>query len=124
MMPATYTGASVCERSLSHFIRDYNYRNNLGASVILLNNIINQQHMRGKQVRRLVFTSSIAAFGAVIDPLELPMTEATPQRPEDPYGIAKHAVELDLKSAHHVFQKSYTIFRPHNVYGPRQLCAS
>ena len=112
------------ERSLSHFIRDYNYRNNLGASVILLNNILNQQHVRGKQVRRLVFTSSIAAFGAVLDPSELPMTEATPQRPEDPYGIAKHAVELDLKAAHHLFQQSYTIFRPHNVYGPRQLGVS
>ena len=51
------------------------------------------------------------------------MTEATPQRPEDPYGIAKHAFELDLKSAARMFGLRYTIFRPHNVYGPRQNVA-
>lgn len=45
--------------------------------------------------------------------------EDTPQ-PEDPYGIAKYAVELDLKAAHEMFGLDYTIFRPHNVYGPHQ----
>jgi len=35
-----------------------------------------------------------------MEKISLPMTEdATPQ-PEDPYGIAKYAVELDLKEAH------------------------
>ena len=118
-----YHLAAYAAEGLSHFIRDYNYRNNLGASVILLNNVLNQRQLKGTPVRRLVFTSSIAAFGAVTDPSELPMTEATPQRPEDPYGVAKHAVELDLKAAYHMFQQNYTIFRPHNVYGPRQNIA-
>jgi UDP-glucose 4-epimerase len=40
--------------------------------------------------------------------------------PEDPYGIAKYAVELDLKAAQEMFGLEYTIFRPHNVYGVRQ----
>jgi len=43
-----------------------------------------------------------------------------PPRPEDPYGIAKHAVEQDLAAAREVFGLDYTIFRPHNVYGPNQ----
>ena len=77
----------------------------------------------GRAVARFVFTSSIAAFGAVEDPSELPMTEATPQRPEDPYGIAKHAFELDLRAAGRMFGLPFTIFRPHNVYGPRQNIA-
>jgi UDP-glucose 4-epimerase len=40
--------------------------------------------------------------------------------PEDPYGIAKAAVERDLAAAVSVFGLRYTIFRPHNVYGTRQ----
>jgi UDP-glucose 4-epimerase len=40
--------------------------------------------------------------------------------PEDPYGISKYAVELDLAAAHDMFGLDYTVFRPHNVYGERQ----
>ena len=40
--------------------------------------------------------------------------------PEDPYGVSKLAVELDLKSAHEMFGLNYMIFRPHNVYEERQ----
>ena len=48
------------------------------------------------------------------------MEESLIPRPEDPYGIAKYAVELDLKAAHDMFGLNYTIFRPHNLYGERQ----
>jgi UDP-glucose 4-epimerase len=48
------------------------------------------------------------------------MTEDITPQPEDPYGIAKYAVELDLRAAHEMFGLDYIIFRPHNVYGPRQ----
>ncbi len=53
------------------------------------------------------------------------MRESNPQRPEDPYGVSKHAMELDLKAAHTMFGENfkYTIFRPHNVYGPKQNIA-
>ena len=112
--------AAYAAEGLSHHIRGYNYVNNLLASTYLVNAAIRQQP---RMVRRFVFTSSIASFGAVEDPSELPMTEHTPQRPEDPYGIAKHSVELDLKAAAHMFGLEYTIFRPHNVYGPRQNIA-
>lgn len=118
-----YHLAAYAAEGLSHFIRQYNYGNNLEASVMLLNYALNQGAQHGQPVRRFVFTSSIAAFGAVLDPSELPMTEDTPQRPEDPYGIAKHSMELDLKAAHHMFSQNYTVFRPHNVYGPRQNIA-
>jgi UDP-glucose 4-epimerase len=40
--------------------------------------------------------------------------------PEDPYGIAKLAVEMDLKTTHEMFGMDYIIFRPHNVYGEFQ----
>lgn len=43
--------------------------------------------------------------------------------PEDSYGIAKLAVEQELKVSHEMFGLDYVIFRPHNVYGERQNIA-
>jgi len=51
---------------------------------------------------------------------ELPLTETQYPQPEDPYGVAKYAVELDLLNAHKMFGMDYIIFRPHNVYGKHQ----
>jgi UDP-glucose 4-epimerase len=48
------------------------------------------------------------------------MHEETTPQPEDPYGIAKYAVELDLAESQAMFGLPYVIFRPHNVYGERQ----
>jgi UDP-glucose 4-epimerase len=107
-----HLGAYAAE-GLSHFIRAYNYRTNLEASV----NLTNQALLHGTQ--RLVFTSSIAVYGAG----QVPMTEDQVPRPEDPYGISKYAVELDLAAAHEMFGLDWTVFRPHNVYGERQNIA-
>jgi UDP-glucose 4-epimerase len=63
-----------------------------------------------------VFTSSIAVYGAN----QVPMLEEMTPHPEDPYGISKYAVELDLEAAHHQFGLNSIIFRPHNVYGEKQ----
>lgn len=102
--------AAYAAEGLSHFIKHFNYTNNLLGSVNLINASVNHG------VKCFVFTSSIAVYGKN----QLPMTEdATPQ-PEDPYGIAKYAVELDLKEAHEMFGLNYVIFRPHNVYGEFQ----
>lgn len=102
--------AAYAAEGLSHFIKHFNYTNNLLGSVNLINASVNHG------VKCFVFTSSIAVYGKN----QLPMTEdATPQ-PEDPYGIAKYAVELDLKEAHEMFGLNHVIFRPHNVYGEFQ----
>jgi len=102
--------AACAAEGLSHFIRRFNYTNNVIGSVNLVNAAINFE------CRTFVFTSSIAAYGAG----QSPMTEDTTPLPEDSYGIAKYAVELDLKAAHHMFGLDYVIFRPHNVYGEHQ----
>jgi UDP-glucose 4-epimerase len=102
--------AAYAAEGLSHFIKHFNYTNNLLGSVNLINASVNHG------VKCFVFTSSIAVYGKN----QLPMDEdATPQ-PEDPYGIAKYAVELDLKEAHEMFGLNHVIFRPHNVYGEFQ----
>jgi UDP-glucose 4-epimerase len=107
-----HLGAYAAE-GLSHFVRAFNYRTNLEASV----NLINQAVLH--DVRRFIFTSSIAVYGRG----QLPMTESMIPMPEDPYGISKYAVELDLAAAASMFGLEYTVFRPHNVYGERQNIA-
>ena len=102
--------AAYAAEGLSHFIKHFNYTNNLLGSVNLINAAVNHG------VKCFVFTSSIAVYGRN----QLPMTEAAVPQPEDPYGIAKYAVELDLKEAHEMFGLNYVIFRPHNVYGENQ----
>jgi UDP-glucose 4-epimerase len=105
-----YHLAAYAAEGLSHFIRAFNYRTNLEASA----NLINQSILG--DAKRFVFTSSIAVYGAH----QLPMTEDLTPEPEDPYGVSKYAVEMDLAAAHRMFGLEYTIFRPHNVYGERQ----
>ena len=102
--------AAYAAEGLSHFIKHFNYTNNLLGSVNLINASVNHG------VKCFVFTSSIAVYGKN----QLPMTEAAVPQPEDPYGIAKYAVELDLKEAHEMFGLNHVIFRPHNVYGEFQ----
>jgi UDP-glucose 4-epimerase len=80
-------------------------------------NLINESVKQG--VKCFVFTSSIAVYG----PGQTPMTEDTTPIPEDPYGVSKYAVELDLEAAKRMFDLDYIIFRPHNVYGERQNIA-
>jgi UDP-glucose 4-epimerase len=48
------------------------------------------------------------------------MIETLTPEPEDPYGIAKRAVELDLIASHQMFGLDFVVFRPHNVYGELQ----
>lgn len=105
-----YHLAAYAAEGLSHFIRRFNYNNNLIGSINLINESVKHK------VKCFVFTSSIAVYGAG----QLPMTETTVPQPEDPYGVSKYAVELDLKAAHEMFGLNYVVFRPHNVYGENQ----
>jgi UDP-glucose 4-epimerase len=105
-----YHLAAYAAEGLSHFIKCFNYTNNLLGSVNLINASVNTG------VRCFVFTSSIAVYGAN----QVPMREDTTPQPEDPYGIAKYAVEMELAVSREMFGLDYVIFRPHNVYGERQ----
>jgi UDP-glucose 4-epimerase len=108
-----YHLAAYAAEGLSHFIKRFNYENNLIGSVNLINASVNHG------VKCFVFTSSIAVYGAG----QSPMSEDMIPVPEDSYGIAKLAVERELKVSHEMFGLDYVIFRPHNVYGERQNIA-
>ena len=105
-----YHLAAYAAEGLSHFIKRFNYNNNLIGSINLINESIKTK------VKCFVFTSSIAVYGAGAPPLREDMIPV----PEDPYGIAKLAVEMELRVSHEMFGLDYVIFRPHNVYGEYQ----
>lgn len=103
-----YHFAAYAAEGLSPFIRSYNYRNNLICSTNLITEAINYG------IKKFIFTSSMAVYGAENTP---PFTEDMRQSPSDPYGVAKYAVEMDLALANAQFGLDYSIIRPHNVVG-------
>ncbi|MFA5780831.1 MAG: NAD-dependent epimerase/dehydratase family protein [Bacteroidales bacterium] len=105
-----YHLAAYAAEGLSHFIKRFNYNNNLIGSVNLINESVKHK------VKCFVFTSSIAVYGDN----QVPMLENLLPAPGDSYGIAKYAVEQELKITHEMFDLNYIIFRPHNVYGEFQ----
>ena len=105
-----YHCAAYAAEGLSHFIKRFNYMNNVVGSVNLINASVNHD------VKCFIFTSSIAVYGGG----QVPMTESMRPEPEDSYGIAKYAVECELAVTHQMFGLPYVVFRPHNVYGELQ----
>lgn len=63
------------------------WQNNLVGTLALLD------AMRAAEVRRLVFSSTAATYG---EPEQMPITEDTPPRPTNPYGMTKLAVDMML----------------------------
>jgi len=106
-----YHFAAYAAEGLSPFIRKFNYENNVIASSNLITCSIEHN------IKRFVFASSMAVYG---DKYEPPFDENLLQSPIDPYGVAKYAVEMDLKIASNQHSLNYTIVRPHNFYGINQ----
>jgi len=103
--------AAYAAEGLSPFIRGYNYDNNLKATARIVNECIKTN------VKRLVFTSTLAVYGhgdgGIFD-------EKQQQAPIDPYGVAKYACEMDIQIAGEQHGLDWCIIRPHNVYGIKQ----
>ena len=103
--------AAYAAEGLSPFIRQYNYENNLVATARVINQCIKHD------VKRLVFTSTLAVYGhgygGIFDENQIP-------KPIDPYGVAKYGCEMDIQIAGEQHGLDWCIIRPHNVYGIKQ----
>jgi UDP-glucose 4-epimerase len=103
--------AAYAAEGLSPFIRQYNYDNNLKATARIINECIKHD------VKRLIFTSTLAVYGhgegGLFDEKQTP-------KPIDPYGVAKFACEMDIQIAGEQHGLDWCIIRPHNVYGIKQ----
>lgn len=105
-----YHFAAYAAECLSHHIRNFNYMNNVVGTANVITEAVRAR------VKAFVFASSAGVYGSS----SVLLDEDTTPRPEDPYGIAKFAMELDLQAASRLFGLPYVIFRLHNVYGERQ----
>ena len=103
--------AAYAAEGLSPFIRGFNYDNNLKSTARILNQCIKHD------VKRLIFTSSMAVYGHGEDQA---FDEKQTPCPIDPYGVAKYACEMDIKIAGEQHGLDWCIIRPHNVYGAKQ----
>lgn len=102
--------AAYAAEGLSPFIRRFNYTNNLVATANVVNKCIQYD------IKRLVFTSSMAVYGIGTPPFD----ETHIPSPIDPYGVAKYACEMDIRIAGEQHKLDWCIIRPHNVYGYNQ----
>ena len=103
--------AAYAAEGLSPFIRCFNYDNNLISTAKIVNECINHD------VKRLIFTSTMAVYGHGVNKL---FDEEHNPSPIDPYGVAKYACEMDIKIAGEQHGLDWCIIRPHNVYGVNQ----
>lgn len=67
-------------------------------------------------LKKIILISSMSVYGKQ----QTPFRESMVPIPEDIYGITKAAMEQATKVMSSVYGFKYLIFRPHNVYGPKQ----
>ena len=94
-------GESVAEPSMY-------YRNNVIAALELLD------AMKDCDVRRLVFSSTTATYGA---PEIIPIAETTRQDPINPYGFTKLVIERAMADYAHAYGLGYAALRYFNASG-------
>ena len=88
------------------------YRNNLGDTLTLLEALVAPE--RGGQPIPIVFSSTCATYGI---PERVPITEANPQVPINPYGRSKWMVEQMLTDFSQAYGLPCVIFRYFNAAG-------
>ncbi len=96
-----YVGESVTDPELY-------YRNNVGGTLALL------ATMREVGVARIVFSSTCAVYGV---PETVPIVEATPKAPLNPYGDTKWAIERALHWYAGAYGLAYAALRYFNAAG-------
>ena len=105
-----YHCAATAHEGLSVFSPNFITKNIYQASIsVITASIVNK-------VKKFVYCSSMARYGTQKNPF----TEDMPTKPQDPYGIAKVAVEKTLQLLCEVHGMNYNIAVPHNIVGPNQ----
>lgn len=84
------------------------YRENVAGTLTLLD------AMRAADVSKIVFSSTCATYG---EPERMPITEDTPQRPVNPYGRSKLAIEWALRDYAAAYGIAFAALRYFNACG-------
>lgn len=108
---------------ISHQAAKANVRESMAKPVLYAEvNVIGSLHLlelaKRYDVQKIIYASTGGAcYG---EPQYLPVDEAHPTNPLDPYGASKHHVEHYLDIYYKHYGIDYTTLRYPNVYGPRQ----
>ena len=105
-----YHCAATAHEGLSVFSPFEITKNNYLASVSVFSAAIS------KKVKRIIFCSSMARYGAQ----PVPFNEKMNPKPIDPYGISKVAAENVLINLCELNNIEWVVAVPHNIIGPRQ----
>ena len=100
--------AALCEVGESVERPARYYRNNVTRSLALMD------AARRHRVRGIVFSSTAATYG---EPESVPILEDHPQRPTNPYGETKRAVERALDWFHGAYGLKFSVLRYFNAAG-------
>jgi UDP-glucose 4-epimerase len=84
------------------------YENNVEQSIRLLGALV------AAGVRRIVFSSTCATYG---EPERIPIDEANPQRPTNPYGWSKLFIERIMADYDHAYNLKFVALRYFNASG-------
>ncbi|WP_321430684.1 NAD-dependent epimerase/dehydratase family protein [uncultured Methanolobus sp.] len=104
-----YHLASISGEAISLYAPTPCFQRNINASYNLILNSMKSD------VKRIVFTSSMAVYGNKNSP---PFDETDNCDPTDPYGLSKYTIEKLLQVYADSNNIEWTILRLHNVYGP------
>lgn len=104
----------AAQASVRHSVHDPVY----DAGVNVLGTVALLQASAHHQVRRFLFASTGGAIYG--DTEQTPTPEDAPALPVSPYGAAKLASEVYLRTFHTLHGLSFAALRYANVYGPRQ----
>ncbi len=91
------------------------FENNVRAQVNLLEGIL-----INRLTPRVLIVTSNEVYGAPALSSDLPFTETSPLRPNNPYGVSKAAQDLSALQYHLSHKLDLLIARPFNHVGPRQ----
>ncbi len=84
------------------------YQNNVVSAISLLDSVMESR------VRKFIFSSTAAVYG---NPIESPISEASPKQPVNPYGATKLAFENALEAYSTAYGLKYVSFRYFNAAG-------
>lgn len=88
------------------------YQNNVVNTLLML------EAMRETNVRKIVFSSTCATYGI---PTSVPISEATPQQPVNPYGFTKLVIERALRDYSEAHNFGFASLRYFNAAGASPL---
>lgn len=108
-----YHFAAYAAEGLSYFMPVFNDKNNMLSTDNILKECVKHN------VKRLVYTSSMAVYGEGIEEGRI-FDENDRPHPIDPYGMSKYACERNIEIIGNNFGLDWCIIRPHNCYGEKQ----